>query len=96
VEGIEHSKTRGRSPQSNGIGERFQRTMLNEFYQPAFRTKVVTSIEVLQEDVDQWIREDNELRPHSGRYFYGKTPMQTFLDSIPLAEEKMIGYIETA
>ena len=70
--------------------------MLNEFYQPAFRTKVYTSLEELQEDVDQWILEVNELRPHSGKYCYGKMPMQTFLDSIPLAKEKMIGYAETA
>jgi len=93
---IEHSKTRVRSPQSNGIGEGLQRTMLNGFDQPAFRTKVYRSIAELQEDVDPWIREVNEYRPHSGRYCYGKTPMQTFLDSIPLAEEKMIGYAEKA
>jgi transposase InsO family protein len=92
VENIEHTKTKVRSPQTNGICERFQRTMLNEFYQVAFRKKVYQSIEELQRDVDEWIKDYNENRPHSGKYCYGKTPMKTFLDSIHIAKEKMIGY----
>ncbi len=92
IEGIEHTKTKTKSPQTNGICERFQRTVLNEFYQVAFRTKVYGSIEELQVDLDAWLSEYNEKRPHSGRYCYGKTPMQTFLDAIPMTREKMIGY----
>ena len=92
VEGIEHTKTKAKSPQTNGICERFQRTVLNEFYQVAFRTKVYGSIEELQVDLDAWLSEYNEKRPHSGRYCYGKTPMQTFLDAIPMTREKMIEY----
>jgi transposase InsO family protein len=92
VEGIEHTKTKTKSPQTNGICERFQRTVLNEFYQVAFRTKVYGSIEELQVDLDRWLSEYNEKRPHTGRYCYGKTPMQTFLDAIPMTREKMIGY----
>jgi len=92
VENIEHTKTKVRSPQTNGICERFQRTMLNEFYQIAFRKKVYQNIEELQRDVDEWIMDYNENRPHSGKYCYGKTPMKTFQDSIHIAKEKMIGY----
>lgn len=92
VENIDHTKTKARSPQTNGICERFQRTMLHEFYQVAFRKKVYHSIEELQKDVDEWVKEYNEERPHSGKYCYGKAPMQTFLDTLPLAREKMIGY----
>jgi transposase InsO family protein len=92
VENIDHSRTKAKSPQSNGICERFQKTMLNEFYQVTFRKKLYRSIEELQNDADQWITEYNEQRPHSGRYCFGKTPMQTFLDSLELAKEKMIGY----
>lgn len=66
--------------------------MLNEFYQVTFRKKLYRSIEELQNDADQWITEYNEQRPHSGRYCFGKTPMQTFLDSLASAKEKMIGY----
>ena len=66
--------------------------MLNEFYQIAFRKKLYRSLEELQEDVDKWIEEYNTKRPHSGKYCYGKTLMQTFLDSVHMAKEKMIGY----
>jgi transposase InsO family protein len=90
LEDIDHSKTRARSPQSNGICERFHKTILNEFYQVAFRKKLYRSIEELQTDVDQWIEYYNKERPHSGKYCFGKTPMQTFLDSIQLAKDKVI------
>lgn len=97
LEDIDHSKTKARSPQTNGICERFHKTLLNEFYQVAFRKKVYGSLEELQQDLDEWIAEYNEQRPHSGRYCYGKTPMQTFNESLYLAKEKMIGYtLQTA
>ena len=66
--------------------------MLHEFYRVAFRKKVYHSIEELQKDADEWVRKYNEERPHSGKYCYGKIPMQTFLDTLPLAREKMVGY----
>jgi len=34
--------------------------------------------------------EHNEARPHQGRWCFGKTPMQTFLDALPMTKEKMI------
>jgi len=87
VENIDHTKTRARRPQTNGICERFHKTMLQEFYQVAFRKKIYKSIEELQADLDQWMKYYNEERPHSGRYCYGKTPMQTFKDSIRLSDQ---------
>ncbi|MDY6933970.1 MAG: IS481 family transposase, partial [Spirochaetota bacterium] len=39
----------------------------------------------LQEDLDDWIKEYNVERTHTGKYCYGKTPMQTFLDSKNIA-----------
>ena len=81
IEDIDHTRTKARSPQTNGICERFHRTILEEFYQIAFRKKVYQSLEELQNDVDEWIEYYNWERPHSGRYCYGKTPIQTFLDS---------------
>ncbi len=90
VENIDHTRTRTKSPQTNGICERFQKTMLNEFYRVAFRKKIYRSLEELQQDVDAWVRQYNEERPHQGRWCYGKTPMETFLASIPLAREKVI------
>jgi transposase InsO family protein len=90
VEDIDHTRTKTKSPQTNGICERFHKTVLNEFYRIAFRKKIYRSIAELQSDLDAWIAEYNELRPHQGRWCYGKTPMQTFLDAIPIAKEKLL------
>src|SRR2546430_13232964 len=90
VEDIDHSRTKTKSPQTNGICERFHKTVLNEFYRVAFRKKVYRSIDELQVDLDLWLCEYNETRPHQGRWCFGKTPMQTFLDALPTTKEKMI------
>ena len=90
VENIDHSKTKAYSPQTNGICERFHRTMQDEFYSVAFRKRLYGSLEDLQADVDDWIREYNEERPHSGKYCFGKTPMQTLLDAKHLSDEKQL------
>lgn len=91
IEDIDHSKTKARSPQTNGICERFHKTIQDEFYAVAFRKKVYDSIEELHKDLDDWLVEYNYKRPHSGRYCYGKTPYQTWLDSLHLARVKMLG-----
>ena len=75
----------------NGIVERFHKTVLDEFYRIAFRKKIYASIGELQKDLDAWMTEYNEARPHQGRYCFGKTPMQTFLDARPIAQDKQIG-----
>jgi len=90
IEDIDHSKTKAKSPQTNGICERFHRTMQDEFYATAFRKKIYTSIDQLQADVDIWLEYYNNQRPHSGKYCFGKTPMQTWEDSLHLAKEKML------
>lgn len=88
IEDIDHSRTKAYHPQTNGICERFHKTMKTEFYDTAFRKKIYTSLEELQTDLDIWIKYYNEERPHSGKYCYGKTPLQTFLDSKHVALEK--------
>jgi len=95
VENIDHSRTKARHPQTNGICERFQRTIQEEFYATAFRKKLYSSLEELQADLDDWLAEYNRTRPHSGKYCYCKTPMQTFLDSVSLAREKMLDSVST-
>ena len=90
IEDIDHSRTKARSPQTNGICERFHRTIQDEFYAIAFRKKIYSNLEELQTDLEQWIEEYNSQRPHTGRYCFGKTPLQTFLDSKGLAKEKML------
>ena len=89
IEDIDHSRTKVKSPQTNGIVERLHKTMLNEFYRVTFRKKIYTSIDELQNDLDAWLASYNDERPHQGRWCYGKTPMQTFTDSIELAKEKL-------
>jgi transposase InsO family protein len=90
VENIDHSRTRAKSPQTNGICERFHRTVQEEFYSVAFRKKLYSSLDDLQADLDNWLRQYNEEREHSGRYCFGKTPLATFHDSKQLAHDKML------
>jgi transposase InsO family protein len=90
VENIDHTRTKTRHPQTNGICERFHKTMLNEFYRVAFRKKVYRTLEELQADLDAWLQEYNARLPHQGCWCYGKTPIQTFIDSVPLAKEKIL------
>lgn len=93
IEDIDHSKTKAKSPQTNGICERFHRTIQEEFYAIAFRKKIYRSIQDLQQDLDRWMLDYNTVRTHSGKYCFGKTPMQTFIDSIPLAKEKLVEWL---
>jgi hypothetical protein len=90
IEDIDHTKTKAKSPQTNGICERFHRTIQDEFYAVAFRKKVYRSIQELQHDLDRWMTYYNQDRTHTGKYCFGKTPMQTFNDTIHLAREKML------
>ena len=88
VENIDHSRTKTKGRQTNGIVERFHKTILDEFYRVAFRRKIYTTIEELQADLDIWMTEYNQARSHQGRYCFDKTPMQTFIDATPTAREK--------
>ena len=90
MEDIDHTKTKANHPQTNGICERFHKTMKNEFYDITFRKKIYRTLDELQLDVDYWISQYNEQRPHSGKHCYGKTPMQTFREAKHLAMEKQI------
>lgn len=96
IEGIDHSKTKVRHPQSNGICERLHRTMQEEFYAITFRRKLYQDLESLQADLDLWLEHYNNERPHSGRYCFGKTPMQTFNESITLAKQKLLNQVSPA
>jgi transposase InsO family protein len=96
LENIDHSKTKVRHPQSNGICERLHRTMQDEFYAVTFRRKLYQHLEDLQADLDEWMVHYNQERPHSGRYCFGKTPMETFMESLTLAKEKQHNQTSTA
>ena len=55
INDIDHSKTKAQSPQTNGICERFHKTILNEFYQVTFRKKLYGDLDELQKDLDDWL-----------------------------------------
>ena len=90
VENIDHTRTQARRPQTNGICERFHKTMLNEVYRVIFRKKIYRSLDDLQIGLDTWLQEYNEHHSHQERWCYGKTPLQTFIDSVPLVKEKIL------
>jgi transposase InsO family protein len=90
IEDIDHTKTKAHSPQTNGICERFHRTIQEEFYAIAFRKKIYNSIDELQTDLNQWLHDYNHERTHSGKYCFGKTPYQTLQETKHLAKEKML------
>jgi transposase InsO family protein len=68
---IEHTKTKAMHPQTNGICERFHKTILQEFYQVAFRRKIYRSIDELQTDLDEWLSYYNNARTHQGKKWSG-------------------------
>jgi transposase InsO family protein len=90
LENIDHTKTKAKSPQTNGICERFHRTIQDEFYAIIFRKKVFTSIDQLQLELDTWMDWYNEERTHSGKHCYGKTPWDTFIQTKHLALDKQL------
>jgi hypothetical protein len=78
------------SPQTNGICERFHKTILQEFYQVTFRKKLYDNIDELQKDLDEWLNYYNNERTHQGKMCCGRTPIQTLLDGKQLWTEKFI------
>ena len=90
VNDIDHTRTKAQSPQTNGICERFHKTILNEFYQVAFRKKIYGTMEELEADLDVWIYSYNHERTHQGKVCCGRTPMETFEDGKEICREKTI------
>ena len=90
INDIEHTKTKVKSPQTNGICERFHKTILQEFYQVTFRKKIYEDIDHLQIDLDLWIDHYNNERTHQGKVCEGRTPMQTLEDGKQIWKEKFI------
>jgi transposase InsO family protein len=95
INDIEHTKTKARHPQTNGIVERFHKTILGEFYQVVFRKKIYTSMEELQIDLDKWINYYNTARPHQGKRCEGKTPMETFNEGMKIVLAKIHDSLQT-
>ena len=90
INDIEHTRTKVRYPQTNGICERFHKTILNEFYQSALRRKIYKTVDELQADLDEWIEYYNNDRTHQGKMCCGRTPIETFIDGKKIWQEKLI------
>ena len=88
---IDHTRTKARHLQTNGIVERFHKTILNEFYQVTFRKKIYTTLEQLQADLDVWIHTFNTERTHQGKRCCDRTPFDTLIDGQRLWKEKQLG-----
>jgi transposase InsO family protein len=83
LEGIEHRKTRVKRPQSNGIVERFHRTLLDEHFRVEGRRTWFETVEEMQAALDAYLVTYNTERSHQGRGMNGRTPYRAFLDRIP-------------
>lgn len=73
---IGHRSTKVKHPQTNGFVERFNRTVLDEFFRKAFRQKLYESVEALQQDLDDWLYYYNHERPHQGYRNIGRRPIE--------------------
>jgi len=93
INDIDHTKTKAMSPQTNGICERFHKTILNEFYQITFRKKLYSTLEELQKDLDDWMAYYNDERTHQGKMCCGRTPRETLLDGKSIWSEKNLTQI---
>ena len=80
INDIDYTKTKAQLPQTNGICERFHKSILQEFYQVTFRKKLYVTLEDLQKDLDEWMKYYNNERTHQGKVCCGSTPMETLLD----------------
>ncbi len=89
INDIEHTQTKAMSPQTNGICERFHKTILQEFYQITFRKKLYTNLESLQMALDKWLWHYNNERTHQGKMCCGRMPMVTLLDGKRIWAEKI-------
>jgi len=93
INDIDHTRTKAMSPQTNGICERFHKTILQEFYQVTFRKKLYGDLETLQKDLDEWLVYYNNERTHQGKMCNGRTPMETLLSGKLIWDEKNLNQI---
>jgi hypothetical protein len=87
---IDHTKTKVRFPQTNGICERFHKTILQEFYQVTLRKNIYTDLASLQVDLDEWLAYYNTERTHQGKMCSGRTPLETLQDGKQIWQEKLL------
>ncbi len=90
LEGIEHKRTRVNRPHSNGIVERWHRTVLDEHFRVEGRRPWFETIDEMQVVLDTYLVNSNTKRPHQGRGMDGRTPLKAFRDGIPKPPRKEV------
>ena len=83
LEDIEHRTTRVKRPHSNGIVERFHRTLLDEHFRVEGRRTWFETIDEMQVSLDDYLVTYNTRRPHQGRSMNGRTPVTAFKVGLP-------------
>lgn len=84
---IKHRRTKVATPRTNGFVERFNRTVLDEFFRETFRNKFYASVEELQKDLDHWLHYYNQERPHRGYRNMGRRPIETIEEGKAVKEQ---------
>ena len=90
INDIDHTKTKVKSPQTDGMCKRFHKTILQDYYQVTFRKKLFHSIDALQADLDEWLHHDNHERTRQGKMCCGRTPIETMIDGTAIWREKFV------
>lgn len=73
--GISHVRIPPRSPNHNAVCERFQGTMLQECWRPAFHRRHFNSVRQLQAEANAWLIRYNTRRRNHGHYMAGRRPI---------------------
>ena len=91
LNGVEHSRTKARHPQTNGCTERLNQIIQDDFYKIAFRKKIYTTLDEIQADLDKYMKIYNESRTNQGKNCQGRTPADTFAEGLALCERYLPG-----
>jgi transposase InsO family protein len=82
LNGIEHRRTKVRTPKTNGFVERFNGTVLDEFFRATMRETFYETVDALQTDLDAWLVQYNTERPHLGYRNMGRRPIETVMSFV--------------
>lgn len=77
TKGLAHRRIPARSPNHNAVCERFQGTVLQECWRPAFHRRRFSSIRQLQAEVDTYLHRYHHRRRNHSAYMAGRTPKET-------------------
>jgi len=80
--GINLTFIKPRHAWTNGSCERLHQTLLREFYQPALLSKIYTSIDELDYELQLYLAWYNHRRSHQGFRLKGRTPASVFFSGL--------------